>query len=1095
MAEFKLGRLRFVWKDVWTNSTTYVKDDIVRYGGKAYVCVLGHTADADATGGFETDLTAGKWELMNDGQSWGDAWTSATFYKVNDIVNYGGRSYIANTSHTSAATAALGLEDDFSKWDLFNDGIAFKGTWATGTRYKLNDMVSYGGQVYICNTHHTSTPTFDTVKFTMFATGLQFEGSFDIGATYQPGDVVSYGANTYVASVTTTGNLPTDTNYFTTITQGVVYKGLYNGATLYKKGDIVTYGASAYVAKNDTTGNLPSDTDNWETMVSGLQSLGAYNGATSYVKGDIVQYGGYSYVAKGNTTGNLPTVTANWDLLTKGYTYIGVYSGATAYKPGELVSYGGSIYAAKVNTTGTAPSNATNWDLFTQGFSFAGDYAGGTTYKVGEVVKYGAKLYIATAEGSGNLPTNASFFTLYVDGVRLAPNPTYSNGTAYLAGDIVRYGARSYICILAHTSNNGGGIEPPNATYWSLLAAGMYWKGTYSAGTEYELDDTVEYLGSTFISISANNTGNTPSSSPLKWNLVAQTGDVTPIMTTAGDLIRKGTGGSVERIPVGTSGQMLVVNGAGLPAWEDNNVTGKVYYVTPEGNNSNDGKSVNRAFATIKYACSTVTGPATIYVKSGTYTESLPITIPANVALVGDSLRTTVVQPAVGDEGKKMFLMSDGTLLQKFAMTGLNGFNIGTPGDIDTSSGGGVYVSLNPASPILNKSPYVLECSSFSTGGIGAVIDGSLHASGYKSIVFHSYTCSNEGGVGIWCSNNGKAEVVSCFTYFCHYGYAASTGGQIRSLNGNSSYGTYGAIAGGYDSTETPITGSLYGTMISYQSQTGVFNTGETLTSPTGNATILSSQPSTGVLYVKVNSGTFTDGQTITGTASAVQATIKSGGVTGQKGFILVVSGLTAEPVPGASLNIASAGGTYVIQSVDYTAAATGYKPAGFAVIVLTTEKTLPSAESTGVTVRTKYSKIRLTGHDFLAIGSGGKATSYPVQTQATLQVNEIVENLPGRVFYVSTDQDGNFRVGDFFKVDQATGRATLNANAFDLSGLTSLRLGSIGAQIGEQINEFSSDGTLSGNSNIAVPTEQAVKTYVDTSINSLSVAFSIALA
>ena len=283
--------------------------------------------------------------------------------------------------------------------------------------------------------------------------------------------------------------------------------------------------------------------------------------------------------------------------------------------------------------------------------------------------------------------------------------------------------------------------------------------------------------------------------------------------------------------------------------------------------------------------------------------------------------------------------------------------------------------------------------------------------------------------------------------------------------------------------------------MIEYNGATGVFNTGEEINSPTGNATVLSSQDSAGVLYIKVNSGTFSDGQTITGAATAVQATIVTGGVTGQQGFLIVLSGLTAEPSPGASLSLASGGGNYVIQAVDYTASATGYKPAGFAILTLTTEKVTPSAESTAATIRTKYSKIRLTGHDFLAIGSGGKATSYPVQTQETLQVNEIIENLPGRVFYVSTDQDGNFRVGDFFKVDQATGRATLNANAFDLSGLTSLRLGSIGAQIGEQINEFSSDGTLSGSSNIAVPTEQAVKTYVDNNINSLSVAFSIALS
>jgi hypothetical protein len=88
----------------------------------------------------------------------------------------------------------------------------------------------------------------------------------------------------------------------------------------------------------------------------------------------------------------------------------------------------------------------------------------------------------------------------------------------------------------------------------------------------------------------------------------------------------------------------------------------------------------------------------------------------------------------------------------------------------------------------------------------------------------------------------------------------------------------------------------------------------------------------------------------------------------------------------------------------------------------------------------------------------------------------------------VSTDQNGNFRVGEYFRIDQATGRATLNASAFDLAGLTSLRLGSIGAQLGETINEFSSDGTLSGNSNVAVPTEQATKTYVDTAFANYSV-------
>jgi hypothetical protein len=30
MAEFKLGRIRFVWKNTWTPSTTYYIDDVIR---------------------------------------------------------------------------------------------------------------------------------------------------------------------------------------------------------------------------------------------------------------------------------------------------------------------------------------------------------------------------------------------------------------------------------------------------------------------------------------------------------------------------------------------------------------------------------------------------------------------------------------------------------------------------------------------------------------------------------------------------------------------------------------------------------------------------------------------------------------------------------------------------------------------------------------------------------------------------------------------------------------------------------------------------------------------------------------------------------
>ena len=96
-------------------------------------------------------------------------------------------------------------------------------------------------------------------------------------------------------------------------------------------------------------------------------------------------------------------------------------------------------------------------------------------------------------------------------------------------------------------------------------------------------------------------------------------------------------------------------------------------------------------------------------------------------------------------------------------------------------------------------------------------------------------------------------------------------------------------------------------------------------------------------------------------------------------------------------------------------------------------------------------------------------------------------ETDPGRVYYTATDELGNFYVGDQFQVNQATGNVTLDASAFDLSGLESLRLGSVGGLIGASVNEFSTDGTLAQNSNNKVPTQNAVKTYVDAQIAGLN--------
>jgi len=604
------------------------------------------------------------------------------------------------------------------------------------------------------------------------------------------------------------------------------------------------------------------------------------------------------------------------------------------------------------------------------------------------------------------------------------------------------------------------------------------WKGIWQQNTAYVKDDVVRYNGSSYVCILGHTSTTSFTNNNSKWDLMAE--GTTPT-TTEGDLIYRNSTQDA-RLPIGNSGQVLTVEG-GLPIWKDSGVNDKIFYVSPDGSDSNSGQSWGTSFATIKHACSQATGPATVRVASGTYSEALPITVPSFVAVVGDNQRTTIVSPASGYEQATMWKLSDGALLNKMCFIGLTGYIPYAPDDknITLATVGGVYVAFNSTSPIATKSPYIIECTAKSAGGVGALLDGALHASGNKSMVFHGYTVILDSGVGYWIKDNAKSEIVSCFTYFCHMGYVATGGGKIRALNGNNSYGTYGALASGYNAGEATLNGSLYGNQLEYNPASltgGSFTAGETITGSVSGATGVIQNVQAGVnkIYYKIaTGGPFQVGETINNGAG-VTAVIATGGVSGQKGFVLVVTGLSAEPKPGGSIEFTSGDTfTYVIQSV------TGWtNSSSKAVIVLAGEKVTASLDGASVRIRYDYSNIRLTGHDFLSIGTGGvTTTNYPgIPLQDSAQGNEVVELFPARVFYVSTDQDGNFRVGEYFKVDQATGRATLNANAFDLSGLTSLKLGSIGAQLGELVNEFSSDETLSGNSNTAVPTEKATKQY-----------------
>jgi len=202
-----------------------------------------------------------------------------------------------------------------------------------------------------------------------------------------------------------------------------------------------------------------------------------------------------------------------------------------------------------------------------------------------------------------------------------------------------------------------------------------------------------------------------------------------------------------------------------------------------------------------------------------------------------------------------------------------------------------------------------------------------------------------------------------------------------------------------------------------------------------------------------------------------------------QEGLRLIASDITRFPGPGDNLQFNGSDQVYRVATATPLRGTT--TPNLEAIIQLSPQVDQEDSpiHNTPFTIRSRFSQVRLTNHDFLNIGFGNEQQSnYPDLPEDTglEPQDEIQETNNGRVFYSSTDQDGNFRVGDLFAVEQATGIVTLSADEFGLDGLTELAIG--GVALGGSpvtINAFSTDGTFVANSNNLVPTQRAIRTYL----------------
>lgn len=457
-----------------------------------------------------------------------------------------------------------------------------------------------------------------------------------------------------------------------------------------------------------------------------------------------------------------------------------------------------------------------------------------------------------------------------------------------------------------------------------------------------------------------------------------------------------------ERTGIGTD---IVRLGAGATVTN-------ILYVTSDGNDSNTGKKLGDAKATIAGAVAISTTGTIIKVSAGTYTENNPITLPQQVSIVGDSLREVTVTPSNSGD---VFYVTNGNYIANLSFIG--------------AANTGAMIAFSPTGAgNITQSPYIQNCTNFIQNSIGVKVDGAYASGNTKSIVVDSYTQYNQGGIGVSITNSGYAQLVSLFTICNEIAIYCGSGGACDLTNSNSSFGNYGLVAEGVSSEQ-------YVGIVTVAASANSFNfviAGLGTHRPYDGQVIYFDD-----LYYEVNKITITDGgsgyttpptivigdpPTDWGIAAQAVASITNGVVTG---IDIISSGRGYTTTPSITISGGGGGGLSLsleIRPKYYLIESATLPSNGISTVTIT--ENLPYAVGVGSTAPIfKQSRILASAHSFEYIGSGVTiANALPSTGGVAIQANEIDMRNGGLVVYTSTDQSGNFRIGDGVIINQNTG-------------------------------------------------------------------------
>jgi hypothetical protein len=371
-------------------------------------------------------------------------------------------------------------------------------------------------------------------------------------------------------------------------------------------------------------------------------------------------------------------------------------------------------------------------------------------------------------------------------------------------------------------------------------------------------------------------------------------------------------------------------------------------------------------------------------------------------------------------------------------------------------SGGKVIPPYSKGVGPITQGPYVRNCTNFVPDSIGMKVDGfeaepgdqvDIGVTGTMSV--DSYTQYNQGGIGVSITNGAYSQLVSIFTICDDIAIFTGSGGQCDITNSNSSFGRLGLVSDGVgDQTTKSIyhyTGKAHQTAELEQDVIVVSGIGSYR--PYDGQALYFGDLYYFVQSIEVTNGgsgyttppdvTMSNPEGPNGIRAEASANIEGGRVVSVD---IISTGTQYKTNP--TITFSGGGGvgaaaTTTLYPIYYSVQSATLPSAGISTITLLSN--LNNTVSVGTTVYFTRVSLQITSsHSFEWVGSGNNINSAkPALGGVVIQENEVVQTNGGIIVYTSTDQGGNFKIGDDVTINQVTG--TITGRAFSQSLLNTV--------------------------------------------------------